>query len=99
MRRARGEDLRPGSPHREAHWPNRDRRNQDKAFNLMTVSELKAYAPISVERHLAAAHISENKNGAERNWRWRKSPPPVLAKIFAEPSGGVAGLYDRPLPA
>ncbi|MHB1204050.1 MAG: M13 family metallopeptidase [Rhodospirillaceae bacterium] len=70
----------------EVHWPNADRRNQDKAFNLMTVRELKAYAPeFPWSAYLAAAHIPETKNGADRQLAVaEKTAFPLLAKIFAE---------------
>jgi putative endopeptidase len=70
----------------EVHWANADRRDQDKAFNLMTVSELKAYAPdFPWSAYLAAAHIPETKNGAGRQVVVaEKSAFPLLAKIFAE---------------
>ena len=70
----------------EVQWANADRRDQDKIFNLMTPSELKAFAPdFPWSAFLAAAKIPEMNNGRERQVAvGEKSAFPPLAKIFAE---------------
>ena len=70
----------------EAQWANADRRDQDKIFNLMTPTELKALAPdFPWSAFLAAAQIPEMSNGVERQVAVaEKSAFPLLAKIFAE---------------
>ena len=74
----------------EVQWPNADRRDQDKIFNLMTPSELKAFAPdFPWSAFLAAAQIPETSNGPGQQGERQlgvaeKSAFPLLARIFAE---------------
>ena len=74
----------------EAQWPNADRRDQDKIFNLMTPSELKAFAPgFPWSAFLAGAQIPEMSGGPGKQEERQvaiaeKSAFPLLAKIFAE---------------
>lgn len=70
----------------EVQWANAEKRDQDKIFNLMTPSELKAFAPdFPWSAFLAGARIPEMSGGKERQVAvGEKSAFPLLAKIFAE---------------
>ena len=70
----------------EAQWPNADRRDRDKTYNPMSISELKAFAPqFPWDAFLGAAQIAESKANVERQVIvHEKSAFPVLAKIFAD---------------
>ncbi len=70
----------------EVQWPNADRRDEDKIYNPMKISELKALAPqFPWESFFGAAKVSLTGPQGER---WvivaEKSAFPKLAKIFAE---------------
>jgi putative endopeptidase len=69
-----------------AHWTAVDRRDADKSYNPMTVSELKSLAPdYPWDATFAALGISQKVAGADRGVLVReKSAFPVLAKQFAK---------------
>ncbi len=70
----------------QVSWPNEDRRDVDKVFNPMTVSELKAFAPqFPWDSYLKSAGVSRNGPKGERTLIVaEKSAFPKLAQIFAE---------------
>src|SRR5262249_18111051 len=69
----------------EAHWPNADRRDEDKTYNPMSVSELEKLAPDFPWRtYLAAANIpAKGPKGERRVIVAEKDAFPKLAAIFA----------------
>ena len=70
----------------EVSWANADRRDVDKVFNPMTITELKAFAPqFPWNAYLKAAGVSHNGTKGERTIIVaEKSAFPKLAQIFAE---------------
>ena len=70
----------------DAHWPAQDRRDADKTYNLMSLSELEKFAPqYPWSVALSAAHISRSTpNGERKVTVAEKSAFPKLAVIFAE---------------
>ena len=70
----------------EVSWANEDRRDVDKVFNPMTVTELKAFAPqFPWDAYLKAAGVSHNGAKGERVLIIaEKSAFPKLAQIFAD---------------
>ncbi|HEX3653254.1 MAG TPA: M13 family metallopeptidase [Rhizomicrobium sp.] len=70
----------------EVSWPNADRRDVDKVFNPMTITELKAFATqFPWDAYLKAAGVSHNGTKGERTIIVaEKSAFPKLAHIFAE---------------
>ena len=70
----------------EAEWPNADRRDVDRTYNPMTVSELEQFAPGFPWRpYLEAAGISlQSPHGERQLIVGEKSAFPKLAGIFAE---------------
>jgi len=69
----------------QAQWPNAERRDEDKTYNPMKLSDLKALAPqFPWEAYFKAGHIALNGPSGER---WvivaEKSAFPKLAEIFA----------------
>jgi putative endopeptidase len=69
----------------EVSWANADRRDVDKVFNPMTITELKAFAPqFPWDTYLKAAGVSYNGTKGERTIIVaEKSAFPKLAQIFA----------------
>ncbi|MGH6872896.1 MAG: M13 family metallopeptidase [Rhizomicrobium sp.] len=70
----------------EATWPNADRRDTDKVFNPMTISEMKALTPeFPWDAYFKAGGISETSSKGERTVIVaEKSGFPKFSKIFAE---------------
>ena len=68
-----------------AHWPAADRRDEDKIYNPMTFSELKALAPqFAWAQFFAESRIPLTAHGTERKVIVaEKSAFPKLAQIFA----------------
>src|SRR5262249_2633123 len=68
-----------------AHWPAADRRDEDKTYNPMTVSELAKFAPeYSWTAYFTAAGISlKSPEGERRVIVGEKSAFPAIAKVFA----------------
>lgn len=69
-----------------AQWANADRRDPDKVYNPMTISELKKFAPqFDWDAFFAAADISEKSPKGDRIVIIsEKSAFPKFAKIFAD---------------
>ena len=70
----------------KAHWPAADRRDADKTYNPMSISELKAFAPqYPWEAQLQAGGISlRNSKGERTVIVAEKSAFPEIAAIFAD---------------
>jgi putative endopeptidase len=70
----------------QAHWSATDRRDADKTYNLMSISQLEALAPqYPWSVAFAAGHISRTSSKGERSVVVsEKSAFPKLAAIFAE---------------
>ena len=70
----------------EAQWANADRRNRDKTYNPMTLSELKTAAPeFPWSEFVAATGVSAKKGDKDRIVIVAENTAfPKLAKIFAE---------------
>ena len=70
----------------EAQWPNEDRRDEDKTYNPMSISDLKKLAPqFPWDVYLTAAHVPSGAPHGERQVIVaEKSAFPKLAAIFAE---------------
>jgi putative endopeptidase len=70
----------------EAQWPREDSRDEDKTYNPMSYSELKAMAPqFAWDRYFAEAGISSAGPKGERQVIVaQKSAFPKLAQIFAD---------------
>ncbi len=68
----------------EAHWPAADRREADKTYNLMSVTELQAFAPqFPWASYLGAAGVPlSSPHGGRRVDVAEKSAFPKLAAIF-----------------
>jgi predicted metalloendopeptidase len=68
-----------------AHWPAADRRDEDKTYNPMTVSELAKLAPeYSWTAYFTAAGIPlKSPEGERRVIVGEKSAFPALSKVFA----------------
>ncbi|HEY4113629.1 MAG TPA: M13 family metallopeptidase [Rhizomicrobium sp.] len=68
----------------EAHWPQAERRNVDKTYNPMTISQLEKFAPEFPWRTFFAAEgISPNRPNGERVVVVRENTAfPPMAKIF-----------------
>jgi putative endopeptidase len=69
----------------QVQWPNADRRDEDKTYNPMTISELKALAPqFPWEAYFKAGRISvAGPNGERGVIVAEKSAFPKLAELFA----------------
>jgi putative endopeptidase len=70
----------------EVSWPNADRRDVDKVFNPMSVSQLKGFAPqFPWDAYLKSAGVSVNGPKSERVLIIaEKSAFPKLAEIFGD---------------
>jgi putative endopeptidase len=70
----------------QADWPNEDRRDEDKVYNPMSFSQLKALTPqFSWDAYFKAAGISTTTARGERQVIVaEKSAFPKLAQIFAD---------------
>jgi len=70
----------------QAHWPAEERRDQDKVYNPMKISELKAFAPeFPWDAYFAKAAITSTTPKGERIVVVsEKSAFPKLAAIFAK---------------
>jgi len=69
----------------EAHWPAADRRDADKTYNPMTITDLAAFAPgFPWDDYFASAGIARRAEAGERHVILReKSAFPKLAALFA----------------
>lgn len=70
----------------QAHWRNEDKRNADKTYNPMTISELRSYIPqFPWKAYFAAGHIPLHKGAAERVVIVaEKSAFPQLAAVYSQ---------------
>jgi putative endopeptidase len=79
----------------EAHWPAADRREAEKMYNPMSVSELRQLAPgFPWNVYLEAARIPlQSKKGERRVVVGEKSAFPKLASVFAATAPAVWSDY------
>ena len=70
----------------QAQWPNEDRRDEDKTYNPMSISDLKKLAPqFPWDVYLSAANIPfKSPHGERQVIVAEKSAFPKLAAIFAQ---------------
>ena len=85
----------------QADWPNEDRRNEDKVYNPMTFSQLKALTPqFSWDAYFKAAGVSTRASRRTPGDRGREiGVSQARADIRRHASRRLARLSDCALPA